>query len=300
MTDQSESDLSADCDQASSLRRLVAAQHARPPLRVVGVCSGKGGVGKTNICANLAVLAAGQGLRVLLVDADLGLANVEVLYGIKPRYHLGHLLDGTIEVEQMLAQGPRGVQVLSAGSGLQRLTHLEDTQKLRLITALDPLEGRFDLVLLDIGTGIGDNVLFFAGAAQEALVVLTPEPTSFTDAYAAIKVLWQGAGIRCFNVVVNQASGEQQARELFGRLGAVTDRFLSAQLHWLGYLPRDENVHRAVMAQKPLVDLFPASPCSRALALVTHNLLATPAPATIEGGMKILWQRLLSETPRPR
>ncbi|HUJ26255.1 MAG TPA: MinD/ParA family protein [Myxococcales bacterium] len=285
-------------DQAASLRKMVAA--VRPPLRVIGVCSGKGGVGKTMVSANLAVLAASQGLRVLVIDADLGLANVEVLYGIKPRYHLGHLLEGGVELGKMLATGPAGVKVLSGGSGLSQLSRLDDVQKLRLITALDPMEGQFDLVLLDIGAGIGENVLFFAGAAQEALVVLTPEPTSFTDAYAAIKVLWQQSGMRSFGIIVNEALHEQQAREVFGRLTMVTDRFLSAQVRWLGWLPRDENVHRAVMAQKPLVDLFPASPCARQLNVVAHTVLGEPAPAAIDGGLKILWQRLLREAPRAR
>ena len=290
--------MSEEFDQASSLRKMVAA--VRPPLRVIGVCSGKGGVGKTMVSANLAVLAAASGLRVLVIDADLGLANVEVLYGIKPRWHLQHLLEGTVDPQRMLAIGPQGVKVLSGGNGIHQLSRLDDVQKLKLISSLDIMEGMFDLVLLDIGAGIGENVLFFAGAAQEALVVLTPEPTSFTDAYAAIKVLWQQSGMRNFGVVVNEAVSEQQAREVFGRLTTVTDRFLSAQVRWLGWLPRDENVHRAVMAQKPLVELFPASPCARALNQMAHTVLGEVAPAAIEGGMKILWQRLLREAPRAR
>jgi len=285
----------ANADQAASLRQMVAA--APPPLRVIGICSGKGGVGKTHVAANLAVLAAKKGHRVLVIDADLGLANVEILFGIKPRYHLGHLLEGSMSIEQVLAEGPHGIRVLPAGSGIQGLTRLDNAQKLRLVTALDELEDRFDLVLVDNGAGIGENVLFFTSAAQEALLVVTPEPTSFTDAYAAVKVLVQQAGVRHFNVVVNQVSGEAQARDLFAKLTQVTDRFLTANMRWLGYLPRDENVHRAAMAQRPLVDIYPASPSTRALTMVASRLFDEPAPAPVDGGIKFLWQRLFRESP---
>jgi flagellar biosynthesis protein FlhG len=290
-----------ESDQASGLREMLASgTPGGAPLRVIAVCSGKGGVGKTHVSANLAVLAAKRGLRVLIVDADLGLANVEILFGIKPRYHLGHLLEGTVPVEQIIAQGPHGICVLPSGSGVQKLTRLDDAQKLRMVTALDPLEDRFDLVMIDNGAGIGENVMFFTGAAQEALLILTPEPTSFTDAYATVKVLCQNASVRHFNVVVNQVPGEGPARDLYAKLTQVTERFLSAQMRYLGYLPRDENVHRAAMAQRPLVDLYPSSPSARALAVVASRIFDEPAPAVLDGGMKFLWQRLFRETPAPR
>lgn len=283
-------------DQATGLRRMVGGP-SRGPLRVIAVCSGKGGVGKTQLSANLAVLAAERGKRVLILDADLGLANVEILFGLKPKLHLGHLLEGTAPIEEVLAQGPHGIHVLPAGSGIATLTRLTDAQKLRLVTALDPLEERFDLVLVDTGAGIGENVLFFAGAAQETVLVVTPEPTSFTDAYAAIKVVGQQAGVRHFDVVVNQSPTDAAGRDLFARLTQVTERFLPAQLRYLGFLPRDENVHRAAMAQKPLVDLFPSSPAARALHAVAKRLFDEPPRQQLDGGMKFLWQRLLREMP---
>jgi flagellar biosynthesis protein FlhG len=292
-------DPTGDDDQASSLREMVAEGGSSTPLRVIAVCSGKGGVGKTHVSANLAVLAAKKGLRVLILDADLGLANVEILFGIKPRYHLGHLLDGSVSMEQILAQGPHGICVIPSGSGVHQLTRLDDTQKLRLVTALDPLEDRFDLVIIDAAAGIGENVIFFTGAAQEALLVVTPEPTSFTDAYATVKVLCQQAGVRHFSVVVNQSPNEAQARDLYAKLTQVTERFLTAQMRYVGFLPRDENVHRAAMAQRPLVDLYPNSPSSRALAVVASRLLDEPPPVAMDGGLKFLWQRLFRETPQP-
>lgn len=268
----------------------------RKNLRVVAIASGKGGVGKTNLAANLAVKAAKAGQRVLVIDADLGLANVEILYGLTPRYHLGHLLDGSHTLEEVMAEGPHGIRILPAGSGVQTLSHLNDEQKLRLVSALDVLEDSFDLVLVDAGAGIGDNVIFFVGAAQEAILVISPEPTSMTDAYAALKVLSTDAGVRSFNIVVMQSPSEIAGKSIFQKLSSVAGRFLDVRLRYLGSVPRDENVHRAVMAQRPLVDLFPLSPASRAISGVTDTLLNTPPPPTLDGGLKFLWSRVLRES----
>ncbi|WP_373049418.1 MinD/ParA family protein [Vulgatibacter sp.] len=266
------------------------------PLRVIAVTSGKGGVGKSTISTNLAVLVARAGSRVLLVDADLGLANADILLGIRPRHHLGDVLRLEVPVRDVLAEGPHGIRVLSAGSGLQHLTQLAELEKLRLLGALDELEEEFDFVIVDSPAGIGDNVLFFVGAAQEALLVVSPEPTSLTDAYAAVKALSQSAGVRHFDVLVNPAASEAQAREVFGKLEGITRRFLEAQLSYAGHLPRDENVHRAVMSQRPVVDAYPLSPVSRALEGVVANLLRRPPPTRLDGGLKFLWHRLMLES----
>jgi flagellar biosynthesis protein FlhG len=283
-------------DQANGLRELVSrGREGGAPLRVVAVTSGKGGVGKTHVACNLSVLAARAGRRVLLLDADLGLANADIVLGIAPHKHLGHLLDGRAALDDVLAQGPEGVRVLAAPTGVQELTRLDDAQKLRLVTALDALEDRFDVVFVDCGAGIGDNVLFFAGAAQEALLVCSPEPTSLTDAYAAVKVLSQSGGVENFAVVVNQVPTEAHGREVFDRLAGVTARFLQARLRFLGALPRDENLQRALMAQRPVVDLFPRSLSSRGLQGLLDRLLESAPPAALNGGLKFLWQRLQRE-----
>jgi flagellar biosynthesis protein FlhG len=283
-------------DQAESLRELVREKSPGPPLRVIAVTSGKGGVGKTHIACNLAILAARSGRRVLVVDADLGLANADIVLGVAPHYHLGHLLEGEVPLDSVLAPGPEGVRILAASTGVQELTRLDDAQKLRLITALDAIEDRFDLVIIDCGAGIGDNVLFFAGAAQEALLVISPEPTSLTDAYAAVKVLSQQAGVDRFSVVVNPVPTEAHGREAFSKLTRVTDRFLTARVTFLGHVPRDENLQRALMAQRPVVELFPRSPFSRALQDIADDLLGSAPPASLQGGLKFLWQRLQRET----
>jgi flagellar biosynthesis protein FlhG len=294
-------------DQADNLRmRLVnrtpapetqpAPAARREPLRVIAVTSGKGGVGKTNISANLASLAARKGKRVLIVDADLGLANVDIIFGIKPTRHIGDLLQEGVDANDVLATAAPNIHVLPAGSGVQKLTELSRQDKLRLLAALDTIEDRFDVVIIDSGAGIGDNVLFFVGAAQEVVLVLAPEPTALVDAYAAVKVLSQQAGVRNFAVVINPVVDEMPARDMFQKLSSVTGRFLTAKLRHLGYVPRDENVHRAVMAQRPVVDLFPMAPSSRALVDVAERLFGEPGPQILEGGMKVMWQRLMRET----
>jgi flagellar biosynthesis protein FlhG len=288
-----------DIDQAATLRSLVAAPR-RPapqpcPLRVIAVTSGKGGVGKTNISANLAVLAAKMGKRVLVIDADLGLANVEIVFGLKPRYHMGDLISSSISIEDVLIEAPHGVKILPAGSGVQSLTQLSPEDKLRFIAALEPVQDKFDVVLVDSGAGIGDNVLFFVSAAQEALLVVSPEPTSLVDAYATVKVLSQQAGVKHFNVIINPVIEELPAREIFHKLTQVTSRFLSAKVRHLGYVPRDENLHRAIMAQRPLVDAFPHSPASRALHTLADKLFNETAPPLLDGGLKLMWSRLFNE-----
>jgi len=287
-------------DQANGLReRVERSRAAGTALRVMALTSGKGGVGKTHIACNLALLAARTGRRVLIIDADLGLANADIVLGMEPHRHLGHLLDGTVPLQEVLAEGPEGVHVLAASTGLQELTRLDDAQKLRLVTALDFIEDRFDLVLVDCGAGIGDNVLFFAGAAQEVLLVASPEPTSLTDAYATVKVLSQQAGVEHFQVIVNQVPGDAAGRDVWEKLTGVTDRFLNTRVTYLGHVPRDENLQRALMSQRPVVQLFPRSPSSRALQVLADRLLERPPAPALQGGLKFLWQRLQRETSVP-
>lgn len=287
-------------DQADSLRNMAAeGRLTRPALKVFAVTSGKGGVGKSNVAANLAIHVAKTGKRVLVIDADLGLANIEILFGLKPRFHLGDVLGGGRPIDEVLVQGPHGICLLPAGSGIQSLTQLSDNEKMQFITALDPLEDLFDVVFIDSGAGIGDNVLFFVGAAQEAILVVNPEPTALIDAYAVVKVLSQQAGVQSFSVIVNPVVDELAARGIFNKLTSVTNRFLTARMRHLGYIPRDENFHRAIMAQRPLVDMFPSSPASRALGDIAQRLLEG-APATkLDSGLKVMWQRMLRESAPP-
>ena len=292
-------------DQAENLRLRVSGGKplgavAQQPLRVMAVTSGKGGVGKTMLTANLAVLGAKRGKRVLVIDADLGLANVEIVFGVKPKRHVGDLLNPEVSADDVLIEVRPGIHILPAASGIQQLTQLGEDEKLRLIATLDGLAERFDLVLIDSGAGIGDNVLFFVGVAQEIVLVVTPEPTSLVDAYAVVKVLSQQVGIKDFGVVVNLVVDEMAARDVFQKLVGLADRFLSVRIRHLGYVTRDENVHRAVMAQKPITDLFAMAPASRALTLIADRLFNSPPPPMVDGGMKLMWHRLFREASVPR
>ena len=292
-------------DQAENLRLRVAGGKSLgsgtpEPLRVIAVTSGKGGVGKTMLTANLAVLAARRGKRVLIIDADLGLANVEIVFGVKPKRHVGDLLDPQVAADEVLVEVRPGIHILPAASGIQHLTQLGEDEKLRLIAVLDGLADRFDLVLIDSGAGIGDNVLFFVGVAQEIVLVVTPEPTSLVDAYAAVKVLSQQMGLKDFGVVVNSVVDEMAARDVFQKLVGLADRFLSVRIRHLGYVTRDENVHRAVMAQRPITELFAMAPASRALVQVADRLFSLAPPPMVDGGMKLMWHRLFREASVPR
>ena len=285
-------------DQANSLRQLAAAGRiAKTPLKVYAVTSGKGGVGKTNITANLATVMARSGKRVLVIDADLGLANTEIIMGVKPRYHFGDLINRGLSIEDVMVECPGGAMLLPAGSGVSALTHLTDEQKMRFVEAVDPLEDMFDVVLIDSGAGIGENVIFFVGAAQEAILVVSPEPTSLVDAYAAVKVLSQKAGVQTFNVIINPIVDEMAARGIFQKLTAVTSKFLEAKVRHMGYIPRDENMHRAIMAQRPVCEMFPASPSARAISVSAARFLEdkSTTDAAVGGGLKLMWQRLFRD-----
>lgn len=279
-------------DQANGLRSLRDKREAKP-LRTIAVCSGKGGVGKTCVAVNLACLAAKQGERVLLLDADLGLANVEILLGIRPRYHMGDLLEGR-SIHEVMAPGPHGIRILAGGSGLADITHLDDEDKRKLMLALEPLEDTFDTVIIDAGAGIGENVLFFVGAAQERLLVVNPEPTALTDAYATVKVLSE-SGVGEMHVLVNSASSELEARNVFRTLAGVCDKHLSARIQYLGAIPKDGAVPQAVMSQKPVVDLFPRSAAAAALAQISQRFSALPQRDSVDGGLKFLYGRLMRE-----
>ena len=201
---------------------------------------------------------------------------------------MGQLLDGSMAIEDVLVDGPHGVKILPGGSGVQSLTALDEQQKLRLCAALDRVEDMFDLVLVDSGAGIGDNVLFFVGAAQEALLVVSPEPTSLVDAYAVVKVLSQQAGVKHFHVH-HQPGGRRAGGA--GDLPQADHRHQPVpqllSVRHLGYVPRDENLHRAIMAQKPVVEAFPLSPASRALGHVADKLLNAPSPAKPGGRLQV-------------
>jgi flagellar biosynthesis protein FlhG len=294
-------------DQASSLRKIVrnkteleqrqgvalsGAAGAHP--RVIAVTSGKGGVGKTNVVGNLAVSMADMGKKVLIMDADLGLANIDIIYGVHPHYNIGHVLSGERELKEIIVEGPSGVRIIPAGSGFVNLTHLTDGQKLSLLSEFEAFEDDFDYFLIDTGAGISDNVTYFNLAADECIVVVSPEPTSVTDAYAMIKIMSTQHGEKHFKLLMNMVRDENEAKAVFLNLLQATDRFLSGvSLEYCGYLPRDEKVPAAVRQRKPFVTLYPKAAASRQICRIARQLEESPRRFDANGNIKFFVKRYM-------
>lgn len=244
--------------------------------RIVAVSSGKGGVGKTNFVANLALFYASLNKKVLILDADLGLSNIDVLFGIAPKYNLKHVLFGDKRLKDIVVTGPLGIMLFPASSGVRELTRLKDEHRMKLTAELDTFDLPFDIFLIDTGAGISDNVLFFCSAAQETVVIVTPEPTSIADAYALIKVLSRDFGEKHFRVLVNTARSEKEAFDTFRKLAIVADKFLNLAVDYLGYLPFDQHVKDAIIAQKGYIAMYPNSAFTKKLGAIGKKLIDDP------------------------
>lgn len=262
--------------QALGLSRLHGAQ----PTRVLAVTSGKGGVGKTSVAVNLSMALSMAGHETLLVDADLGLANVDVQLGLNPQRTLAHLLDGSATLDELILEGPAGLRVLPATSGTRRMAQLGAGEIGSLINAINAYTTPLDAVVVDTAAGIADSVTLFARAVQEVVVVVCDEPASITDAYALIKVLRREYGIGRFRVLANMVQDAQQGRELFEKIRRVADRFLDVVLDYVGPVPQDDYVRRAVRRQTAVVDAFPGSRSAQAFRALAQSVMRWPLPET--------------------
>lgn len=262
-------------------------------VRVIAVSSGKGGVGKSTVVINLAVAFDRLGQRVLVLDADLGLANIDIFLGLTPKQNISDVLNGKRQLHEVLVNGPGRIRIMPASSGVQELTRLTDEQKLLLLEMLDELESEVDLLLIDTAAGISDTVLYFNLAAQERIIVVTPEPTSLTDAYALIKVLHTRNGERHFRILTNAADSDREGKLIFSKLSKVADHFLNGiSLDYLGNIPRDPQVSEALMQQKPFITLFPHTAAAKAFANLAERIHRS-APARDNGNVRFFWKRFL-------
>ncbi len=274
-------------DQATGLNRNRAAS----PVKVIAVASGKGGVGKTNTVINLATSLAGFGDRVMVLDADLGLGNLDVMLGLAPEYNLKHLFSGEKELSEILVDGPRQIRIIPAASGIQEVTRSGTREQQILMEQLSAYESEIDFLLIDAAAGISDMVTGFVRAADAALVVATPEPTSMTDAYALMKVLCNRYGEKKFYLLLNQVADEKEARQIYGQLSRVGEKFLDITLIFLGYIPKDASIPRAVRRQQAVVEMEPQAPAARAYVELARRLRRLPFNDK-SGGLHYFWQRL--------
>ncbi len=252
-------------DQATVLRALAAHNSSGTKMRVISVTSGKGGVGKTNFTVNLGLALIDFGYRVVIMDGDLGLANVDIAFGIAPRYTLEHLIAGDKTIEEIMVTGPKGIGVLPGGSGVHELANLERPALMNVLSNLGRLEKMADILIIDTGAGLGQTVLNFLRASDDIILVTTPEPTALTDAYGLLKALRLGAGDVRVGAVVNRVHSEAEAKASFERLEVAVQKFLRGSLSLLGWVYDDPLVVRAVMKQEPLGISYPESSAYRCI-----------------------------------
>lgn len=276
--------------QADGLRRSLA---SAAPVRVIAVASGKGGVGKTNVSVNLGIALAERGREVMLLDADLGLGNADVLLGVQPRRNLSHVLDGECSLEEILIEGPAGLRLVPAASGVRRMMALAPVAHAGIVNAFGSLSRTPDVLLIDSAAGLADTVISFAAAAQEVLVVVCDEPASLTDAYALIKVLNRECGRTRFRVLANMVRSDSESRGLYEKLLRVSDRFLDVSLEYVGAIPFDEHVHKAVRRQRAVVDAYPRCRAAEAFRLLAQQVDGWSWPQAASGGLEFFVERLI-------
>ncbi len=269
-------------DQATRLRQL--ARRRKHVAMTVAVISGKGGVGKSNVAVNVSICLAAKGLKVSLVDADMGLANADLLMNIQPRYTLAHLVSGLRTVGEVCTEGPAGVRFVPGASGLHAMANLSEFERQNLIIQLQKLENSADIVVLDCGAGLSRNVISFALAADHVLVVTTPQPPALTDAYATIKALHRERCVARMCLFVNMANSRSEAVEAYRRLAGVARRFLNYSVADFGYMLHDTAVELAVQARCPFVIRYPGSNASACIAAMASRMVRTSVHQQRRGG----------------
>lgn len=287
-------------DQAEQLRNIMKQQNKQQcSARVITVTSGKGGVGKSNVSVNLAIQMSRLGKRTVILDADFGLANIEVMLGIRPKYNLADMMFRGRDVREIICRGPEEIGFISGGSGLREMTNLNKDQILSLVHTMYELDRYADVVIIDTGAGISDTVIELVAASSEVLLVATPEPTSITDAYALLKTLHRHDGFEngrsSIKMVGNRIQSYDEGKELYFKLNTVVNKFLGMEIEYLGAIPYDENLSKAVMQQQPVSLAYPDAPSARALlelAMVLEDEKKEISPMDITNGLAGLFTKI--------
>jgi flagellar biosynthesis protein FlhG len=283
-------------DQAKSLR--IANQKRRSGVsgitRVISFTSGKGGVGKTHTIVNTAIALAKRGKTVLVLDADLGLANVNVLLGIQPKYTLHDFFQGRKKLSEILITGPEGISIIPAASGIESICELNGPQKLSLLQGIEEVAYAYDYLLIDTRAGISSDVMYFNSASGEIILVINNEPTSLTDAYATIKVLATQYGEKSVSVISNKVENELDGKKAFVRLSNVVNKFLNIELKYIGHIPSDQTVIQSIQSQRSVQDLFPTSVVTKSFSRIAQKIDEDFLEHRVKGGMQFFFEQILS------
>ncbi len=287
-------------DQAGTLRRLMDTRKEHgiskgKPIRVISVTSGKGGVGKTSLVANLAVALQRNGHRVLVLDGDFGLANLNIVLGLDPVGTIHDVIEGRMGIDEIVATGPAGVSLIPASSGIFGTTNLGASEKCLLMEHLESISENYDILLIDTGAGINSDVAYPNAAAQEILVVATPEPTSIADAYALMKVMNQRHRISRFKLIVNMVENPREGLAVHNHLLNVSDRFLNIQIEYVGHVAYDRKMSQAIVSRKVVCDGYPDSNVAKCIQVLARSISESRPQATLTGNTQFFWRSLMSE-----
>lgn len=282
--------------QAENLRRRMR----RQVPKVIAVCSGKGGVGKTNVASNIAIALGALGRNVCLLDADVSLANIDVLLGLQPAFNLSHVVSGESDLESTIIPGPNNIRIVPASSGNFCMTDLPPASQAAIIQSFSELQDQPEILVVDTAAGISPAVARFVQAAQHPVVVVRDEPASLTDAYALIKVFSQNYGVTRFNVITNQSPHAASGRKLFRKLLQVTDSYLDIVLRHLGDVPADNYLVKAVQEQRAVAEAYPLSPSGTAFRDIGKAIDALPVRRDTGGGIEFFFERLLTASAASR
>ncbi|MBL4744092.1 MAG: MinD/ParA family protein [Cycloclasticus sp.] len=266
------------------------------PVRVIAIASGKGGVGKTNLSVNLGISLCKLGRKVALLDADMGLANVDILLGLHPKHNLTHVLSGEKSLDEIVVEGPHGLKVIPASSGMQHMAEMGTMEQAGIINAFSEFQQDIDVLLVDTAAGIHGGVVNFARACQEVLIVVCDEPTSLTDAYALIKLLNRDHGLSRFHIIANMVETVHHGKALYQKLCKVTDKYLDVALHFTGAVPFDKSLRQSVQKQQAVVELSPNSPSATAIKGLANKIDKWPVQRGAAGYLEFFVERLIQSS----